>query len=111
MSMWRAHDRGCSTAPNMMVTLERRPTLCAVRWAYSHSSVLILSGHKIARTSSSRISAAVPGSVFSPASRRQSEVLGQRHRRAARPLGDLQSGEAVDVDVAEASRTARITSR
>ena len=53
----------------MMVMLERRPTEWAVRCASSHSSVLILSGQITARTSSSRISAAVPGSVFSPASR------------------------------------------
>ena len=65
----RAHDRGCSTAPNMMVTLERSPTLWAVRWAKSHWSVLILSGHNTARTWSSRISAAVPGRVLRPASR------------------------------------------
>ena len=28
---WRAHDRGCSIEPNMIVTFERRPTECAVR--------------------------------------------------------------------------------
>ncbi len=39
-----------------------------MRTTSSHCSVLILSGQMIARTSSSRISAAVPGSVPSPAS-------------------------------------------
>ncbi len=36
-TMWRAQDRGCSTAPNMIVTFERSPTSWAVRWASSHS--------------------------------------------------------------------------
>ena len=70
-TMWRAQLTGCSTEPNMIVTLERRPTLCAVRCASSHSSVETLSGHRTARTSSSRISAAVPGSVFRPTSLRR----------------------------------------
>ena len=61
--------RGRSIEPNMIVTFERRPTECATRCTSSHSSVFTLSGHRIARTSSSRISAAVPGIVSSPASR------------------------------------------
>ncbi len=68
-TMWRAQLIGCSTEPNMIVMLERRPTEWAVRCASSHSSVEILSGQMRARTSSSRISAAVPGRVLSPASR------------------------------------------
>ena len=52
----------------MMVTLERIPSAWAVRWASSHSSVVILSGHRTWRISSSRISAAVPGSERRPAS-------------------------------------------
>ena len=67
-TMWRAQLTGCSTEPNMMVMFDRRPTECAVRCASSHSSVETLSGQSTARTSSSRISAAVPGSVLSPAS-------------------------------------------
>ena len=51
-----------------MVTFERKPTECAVRCASSHSSVLTLSLHNTARTSSSKISAAVPGSDDNPAS-------------------------------------------
>ncbi len=70
-TMWRAQCTGCSTAPNMIVTLEFSPTAWAARWASSHSSVSILSGQRMARISSSRISAAVPGSVRSPASRRR----------------------------------------
>ena len=61
--MWRAQGTGCSIEPNMIVMFERSPTPWAVRWASSHSSVLILSGQRTARTSSSRISAAVPGRV------------------------------------------------
>ena len=90
---------GCSTEPNMMVMLERRPTPCAVRCASNHSSVLILSGQMSARTSSSRISAAVPGSVLRPGLLQAGQVLGQRDLGPARALGHLQGREAVDVDV------------
>ena len=96
---WRAHDRGGSTAPNMIVTFERRPTPWAVRWASSHSSVVILSGHRIARTSSSRISAAVPGSDPQAGVHEPAQVVGERLAQPAGPLGDLEGGEAVDVDV------------
>ena len=67
-SRCRAQCTGRSTEPNMIVTLLRSPTEWAARCTSSHSSVLILSGQITARISSSRISAAVPGSVFSPAS-------------------------------------------
>ena len=83
----------------MIVTFERSPTECAIRCASSHSSVLTLSGQMMARTSSSRISAAVPGSVARPASFSLRQVLAQRHVEAARAFGDLERGEAVDVDV------------
>ena len=53
-----------------------RPIEWAVRCASSHSSVVTLSGQMTARTSSSRISAAVPGRVASPASLRLSSVNG-----------------------------------
>ena len=68
----------------MMVMFERRPTEWAVRCASSHSSELILSGQIRARMSSSRISAAVPGSVFSPASlsRTRYSASGTSERRA-----------------------------
>ena len=52
----------------MIVTLLRSPIEWAARCTSSHSSVSTLSGQITARISSSRISAAVPGSVFSPAS-------------------------------------------
>ena len=83
-TMWRAQLTGCSTEPNMMVMLERSPTECAVRCASSHSSVEILSGQITARTSSSRISAAVPGNVFRPASfkRTRYSASGTSERRA-----------------------------
>ena len=94
----------------MIVTFERRPTECAVRWASSHSSVSILSGQMMARTSSSRISAAVPGSVARPASL-ASEVVGERHAEAAGAFGDLEGGEAVHVDVGRDLLHRRGTSR
>ena len=96
---WRATCTGRSTVPNMIVTFERRPTECAVRCASSHSSVFTLSGQMTARTSSSRISAAVPGSVASPASFSLHEVVGERHVEPARAFGHLERGEAVHVDL------------
>ena len=83
----------------MMVTFDRRPTECAVRWASSHSSVSILSGQMIARTSSSRISAAVPGRVREPGVLREHEVLAERHAEPAGAFGDLERGEPVHVDL------------
>ena len=63
-----AQCTGCSICPYIIVLVVRSPTLCASSSTRNHSSVLILSGQSVARTSSSRISAAVPGSVLSPAS-------------------------------------------
>ncbi len=57
-----------STWPYMIVDVVRSPTACAVP---SNVQPLVrsqLSGHRMARTSSSRISAAVPGTRASPAS-------------------------------------------
>ena len=52
------------------------------------------------------------GQGLQPGVLQAAEVVGQGHARAPGPLGDLQGGEAVDVDGrSEASRTARITSR
>ena len=56
-----AQLRGPSTAPNMIVVVERRPTRCAWSWTRSHWAVVTLSGQRTRLTSSSRISAAVPG--------------------------------------------------
>ena len=52
----------------MMVEVVRSPSACAARATSTHCWVLILSGQMIARISSSRISAAVPGNVPRPAS-------------------------------------------
>ena len=58
---------------------------CAVSTTSSHSAVLSLSGHSTARTASSRISAAVPGRLPSPAGalkcRSCSEALCTHHPR------------------------------
>ena len=70
-----------------------------MRWASSHSSVLILSGQRMARTSSSRISAAVPGSVRRPGVHEPPQVVGERLAEPLGALGDLERGEPVDVDV------------
>jgi len=59
---------------------------------------VILSGHSTARTGSSKISAAVPGRVFEARFAQAHQVVGQGDLGALRPLGDLEGGEAVDVD-------------
>lgn len=61
---------GLSTWPYIMVELDRSPTSCAVVTISIHSEVGSLPLVSTQRTSSSRISAAVPGIVSSPASRR-----------------------------------------
>src|SRR5215204_221963 len=87
---WRAHERGPSTWPNMIVVVERRPRRCAVSWTESHCSVVTLSGQMTARTSSSRISAAVPGSDARPASRRRARYVSSSSPRvAAQVFGEL----------------------
>ena len=83
----------------MMVAVVRSPTACAASTTSSHCAVLILSGQMMARTSSSRISAAVPGSVPSPAAfsfaRNAATVMPERRRA----LRDLERREGVDVHV------------
>ena len=109
--MWRAHERGCSTAPNMMVTLDRRPTWWAVRWAKSHSSVLILSGHRIGPDLVVEDLGCGAGQGLQPGVAQQDEIVGQRHLRTAGAFGDLERGEPVNMDGGRASRTALMTSR
>ena len=98
-SRWRAQCRGDSTWPNMMVAVLRRPTRCAARITSSHCCVLTLSGQMIARTSSQRISAAVPGSVRRPASRSCAEEGLQPDPERAGAVGDLERRERMHVDV------------
>ena len=57
-----------STWPYMIVAVVLKPMLWAASMTCSHCSVLILSAQIISLTSSSKISAAVPGSVFRPTS-------------------------------------------
>ena len=52
-----------------MVEVVKMPTSCAVRITRIHCSVLTLFFDSTIRTSSSRISAAVPGTLSRPASR------------------------------------------
>ncbi len=58
-----------STWPNMIVDVVESPISWAVAIVDSQAAVSTLSGQIMRRTSSSRISAAVPGSVARPASR------------------------------------------
>ena len=70
-SRWLAQERGPSMWPIIIVVVARRPSSWAVIITSAHSAVRTLSGHRWARTRSSRISAAVPGRVPRPASRRR----------------------------------------
>ena len=82
----------------MIVAVERRPTPCAVSCTSSHWPVVTLSGQSVRRTSSSRISAAVPGSEARPGVAEQDEVLVERQPERRRALPDLERGERVHVD-------------
>ncbi len=67
-----------STWPYMMVEVVRRPSLWAVSISSTHCAVVIRPGAITSRTSSTRISADVPGRLSSPAScsaRRYSATL------------------------------------
>ncbi len=57
-----------STWPYIIVEVTSRPTDAAAAIASSHSSVRIFPGQITSRTSSTRISAAVPGTLSRPAS-------------------------------------------
>ena len=82
-----------------MVMFDRSPIEWAVRCASSHSSVVILSGQMrgadlvVEDLRSGARQRAQPG-VHEPA-----QVVGQGLVEALGPLGDLEGGEAVDVDV------------
>ena len=82
------HDGGRSCA----APADARP-----RSTSSHCAVLTLSGQMIARTSSSRISAAVPGSVPKPASFSSARNAGPAAPSVAAPCVDLQRREGVHV--------------
>ena len=76
----------------MIVAVLRRPSACAASITASHWPVTILSGQITARTSSSRISAAVPGSEPSPASCSAARNSGTVRPSVAAPC-QISSGE------------------
>ncbi len=63
IARWRAF----STWPYMIVAVIGRPAAAAASIAATHSPVSIFPGQMTSRTSSTRISAAVPGTESSPA--------------------------------------------
>lgn len=65
---WPSQCRGWSTWPYIMVEEERMPSSCAVETTSIQSAVGSLPLVRTQRTSSSRISAAVPGMESRPAS-------------------------------------------
>ena len=68
------------------------------RMTSSHCAVLILSGHSTARTSSSRISAAVPGRLPSPAALSIARIVAQRQPERRRAVPDFQRRERMHMD-------------
>src|SRR5690606_19470324 len=98
-SRWRAQWMGRSTWPNMMVAVVLRPTPWAVSMTSSHSRVLTLSGQRMARTSSSSTSAAVPGREPRPASLRRRRKSATDRPQGGGGLGVLQGREGVDMHV------------
>ena len=106
-------DRAARRTPNMMVTFERRPDRVGGAVGLEPLLGVDLVGAEQRRGPRRRGSRPpCPGRVLSPASFRRRQVLGQGHLGAAGPLGHLQRGEAVDVDVGPTpARTASITSR
>ena len=88
----------------MIVAVVRIPSRCAVSMTSSHCAVLILSGQMIARTSSSRISAAVPGNEPRPASLQlRRETTDIEMPSVAAPCADFQRREGVDVHLGHTS--------
>ena len=82
-----------------MVELDRMPSSCAVLTTSTQAaagSLPLVSTH---RTSSSRISAAVPGMVSRPASRSSVRKSLNGHVRLGRPGDDLHRGEGVHVQL------------
>jgi hypothetical protein len=77
----------------------RRPVSCAARMTSSHCCVSSLSGHRTRRTSSSRISAAVPGNVASPASLSRAGMQGSSGQAFGAPCvtssGEKRSAQAI----------------
>ena len=67
-SMWRTQCSGCSVWPYIMVEVEGMPSPCAVQITSIQRETFSLLGLRSPRTSSSRISAAVPGMLPMPAS-------------------------------------------
>lgn len=69
-----SHSRLSTQTPKITAHPPTHPPVCAVSTTSSHSSVLSLSGQSTARTSSSSISAAVPGRLPSPVRMKQGWV-------------------------------------
>jgi len=94
----RDPGRLVSVRPNMMVAVERKPTVWAARMTSSHWRVRVLSAQSTIRTSSSRISAAVPGSV-KPRRLQLSKEISYRHSQPLRTLDNFKSRKRVHVDL------------
>ena len=80
-SMCLTQCSGSSVWPYIIVEVEGMPRLCAVRMTSIHCRTFNLLGLRDLRTSSSRISAAVPGILPNPASFNIDQILAQRQAR------------------------------
>ena len=91
----------------MIVTFERSPTRWAASCTASHCSVVTLSGQMTARTSSSRISAAVPGNDPSPNPRNRARYSSSGSPSVAAPC---QTSRAENAWMCSSGSSARIAS-
>ena len=93
----RPSGAGRSTWPYIIVELDRIPSRCAVVTTSIHWLVGSLPLVRTQRTSSSRISAAVPGIVSSPASLAFEQPVADRQPGAGGAVDDLHRAERVHV--------------
>src|SRR3984957_11823519 len=94
---------GVSTCPYIIVEEVRRPSSCAVLMTSIQTEAGSLPLVSTQRTSSSRISAAVPGSESRPASLAPPQPLPDRQAGAGRPVDNFHRGERVYVKIWAAS--------
>ena len=104
---WSTQWRGWSTWPYIIVDVVGRPTECAVVTTSIHADVGSLPLVSTQRTSSSRISAAVPGRESTPASRRE-----MRYSRTDRPVRETPFMTSIGLNACTwMSGAARFTAR
>ncbi len=95
----RAQEIGRSIDPNMIVMFERRPTECAMRCAFEPLLGVHLVGAQHRADFVVEDLGRGAGQGAQPGVHQPAQVVGERFAEALRAFGDLERGEAVDVDV------------